>query len=60
MEYTAFHIKDYRAIREKITLDLLDKPLVPLVGINECGKTTILQAIFCFDHIIQSVLSNCA
>ncbi len=51
MEYTAFHIENYRAIRKSITLDLIDKPLIPLVGINECGKTTILQAIFSFDYI---------
>ncbi len=24
--------------------------MIPIVGINECGKTTILQAIYCFDY----------
>jgi AAA15 family ATPase/GTPase len=51
MEYVAFHIRNYRAIRDPVTLDLADKPLVPLVGINECGKTTILQAVFAFDYV---------
>ena len=29
----------------------LSKRIIPLVGINECGKTTILQALFCFDYM---------
>lgn len=49
MRYKSFEIENYRAIKNKLTIDL-EKRIVPLVGINECGKTTILQAIFCFDH----------
>uniref|UniRef100_UPI003AF8BEC0 AAA family ATPase n=1 Tax=Akkermansia sp. TaxID=1872421 RepID=UPI003AF8BEC0 len=32
-----------------LTIDL-SKRIIPLVGVNECGKTTILQAILCFDQ----------
>lgn len=49
MRYIGFKIENYRAIVEPISLDLNNNSLIPLVGINECGKTTILQAIYCFD-----------
>lgn len=49
MKYTNFSIENYRAIRSKISIDLKSR-LIPLVGVNECGKTTILQAILCFDE----------
>lgn len=49
MNYVSFTISKYRAIDE---LEIkLDDKLIPLVGINECGKTTILQAIYSFDHL---------
>lgn len=48
MKYNKFIIKNYRAIKGPLEIDLKNK-IVPLVGINECGKTTILQAIFAFD-----------
>lgn len=49
MQYKSFTIERYRAITAPITIDL-SRRMIPLVGINECGKTTILQAIFCFDY----------
>lgn len=49
MRYLSFDIKNYRAI-SALTVKL-DAKLIPLVGINECGKTTILQAIYSFDYI---------
>ena len=49
MKYISFSIEHYRAIKEKITINLAPR-IIPLVGVNECGKTTILQAIFCFDY----------
>jgi len=49
MRYSKFHIENYRAIKGKLTVDLSSR-IIPLVGVNECGKTTILQAIFCFDY----------
>ena len=54
MRYIAFHIENYRAIEERVVIDLKDDRLIPLVGVNECGKTTILQAIYCFDYLNDS------
>ena len=48
MKYKRFTVKNYRAIRE-VSIDLTSR-IVPLVGVNECGKTTILKGIFCFDY----------
>lgn len=50
MRYLSFEIRNYRAIEGPLVIDLEKSNLVPLVGINECGKTTILQAIYCFDN----------
>ena len=47
MRYESFRIRNYRAIKD-LTINL-DKKIIPIIGINECGKTTILQAIFAFD-----------
>ena len=47
MRYTSFYIKNYKGIKE-LTLDLDKKPtsdIYTLVGLNESGKTTILEAI---------------
>ena len=51
MKYHRFVITDYRAISGNLEIDIRKKSLVPIVGTNECGKTTILQAIFCFDYL---------
>lgn len=51
MKFTSFEIVNYRGISEPLKIDLKKDSLIPLIGINECGKTTILQAIFCFDLI---------
>jgi len=48
MRYKSFTISNYRAIKSPFTVDLT-KRIIPFVGVNECGKTTILQAILCFD-----------
>jgi predicted ATPase len=50
MKYLSFSISNYRAIESALILDLTKTPLIPLVGLNECGKTTILQAIYAFDY----------
>ena len=49
MKYTKFIIENYRAIKGPLEIDLSSR-IIPLIGINECGKTTILQAIYCFDY----------
>ncbi len=49
MEYGKFWIRNYRAITGPLEVDVARTPLVPIIGVNECGKTTILSAIFAFD-----------
>ena len=50
MKYTKFIISNYRAICSPIEIDIKKNKLVPLIGTNESGKTTILQAIYSFDY----------
>lgn len=50
MQYTSFTIHEYRGITQPIHIDLTKSPIIPLIGVNECGKTTILQAIFALDE----------
>lgn len=52
MKYTKFHIKNFRGI-EEVTLDLTKIPNPPVftfVGLNESGKTTILEALNFFKN----------
>ena len=56
MKYTKFTIKKFKGI-EEIKLDLTKYPvgkIFPLVGLNESGKTTILEAINYFQEDIES------
>lgn len=46
MHYTQFRFKNFKGI-EQMTLKL-SGPVTTLIGLNESGKTTILEAIFCF------------
>lgn len=51
MRYTSFYIKNYKGIKE-LTLDLERQPttnVITLVGLNESGKTTILEALDFFE-----------
>lgn len=50
MGYKKFIIKGYKGIVSNVTIDLEKSSLVPIIGINECGKTTLLEAIFAFDR----------
>jgi len=50
MKYKQFIIKNYKAIENEMVIDINKYSLIPIIGINECGKTTILKAIFTFDH----------
>ena len=55
MRYTKFTIKNYKGIRE-LKLNLDQKPSInifTLVGLNESGKTSILEAINFFQHRID-------
>jgi AAA15 family ATPase/GTPase len=50
MRYKSFYIKNYKGIKE-LTIDLNRDPftnIITLVGLNESGKTTILEAISLF------------
>lgn len=49
MRYLRFIIENYRAISGPLTIDLDKKSLLPIIGVNESGKTTILHAICAFD-----------
>lgn len=49
MRFTKFIIKNYRAITGPLEIDVDRRALIPIIGINESGKTTILQAIFALD-----------
>lgn len=55
MRYLSFCIRNYRAITAPLTIDVERRSLTPIIGVNECGKTTILQAIFAFDGINDSL-----
>lgn len=50
MKYNKFIIRNYRAIEGPMEINIKKNKLVPLIGTNESGKTTILQAIFAFDY----------
>lgn len=48
MRYASFTLKNFKGISE-LTLDLTT-PVTTLIGLNESGKTTILEGIFCFSY----------
>lgn len=48
MRYSKFEFKNYKGIRE-LTLPL-GSSVATLIGLNESGKTTILEAIFSFSY----------
>lgn len=47
MKYLSFTIEDYRAVKNA-TIQVSNS-LIPIIGINESGKTTVLQSILAFD-----------
>jgi AAA15 family ATPase/GTPase/5S rRNA maturation endonuclease (ribonuclease M5) len=52
MRYKSFHIKNYKGIKD-LTLELDKDPItniITLVGLNESGKTSILEAISLIDN----------
>src|ERR1700722_18263994 len=50
MKYQKFVISNYRAIVGPMEIDVQKSKLMPIIGINESGKTTILHAVFAFDY----------
>ena len=58
MQYKSFTILNYKAIKGPLKVDLSRSKLIPIIGVNECGKTTILQAILAFDRYNDDVMSG--
>ncbi len=48
MRYKEFHFRNFKGIVD-MTVDLTGD-VTTLIGLNESGKTTILEAIFCFSY----------
>ena len=46
--YKSFKIKNYKAIEDQ-EIDLSKQNLFPIIGLNETGKSTVLEAITAFD-----------
>jgi len=55
MRYRKFEIRNYRAIRGPLEINLKKNSLLPIIGVNECGKTTILHALLAFDYVNDSL-----
>ncbi|GII62876.1 hypothetical protein Skr01_29610 [Sphaerisporangium krabiense] len=53
MLYKQFRFKNYKGIQD-LTLPL-NQGVTTLIGLNESGKTTILEAIFCFSRGAKNV-----
>jgi predicted ATP-dependent endonuclease of OLD family len=51
MKYKKFIIENYKGITNAIEIDVEKNSLIPIIGINECGKTTILNSIYAFDYM---------
>jgi len=52
MYYKYFRIKNYKGIKE-VVIDLSNNRILTLVGLNESGKTTILESIHWFYRFIK-------
>jgi predicted ATP-dependent endonuclease of OLD family len=51
MKYKKFIIENYKGITNALEIDVEKNSLIPIIGINECGKTTILNSIYAFDYM---------
>jgi len=58
MRYKKFIIKAYKGISENLEVNFDKNSLLPIIGVNECGKTTILKGIFCFDYVNDAFDEN--
>ena len=56
MLFKKFYIRNYKAI-EDLSVSL-SKNVIPIIGVNESGKTSILQAILAFDKDKDSLLGG--
>jgi hypothetical protein len=55
MKIVRFEIANYRAISGPLVIDIAKQSLFPIIGINESGKTTVLQAILAFDRFADEM-----
>lgn len=53
MRYKSFRIMNYKAIKD-LTIEINKPNLIPIIGLNETGKSSILQAMFAFDFTNDS------
>lgn len=58
MKYKKFIIDGYRGIGEVTEINISKESLIPIIGKNESGKTTCLEAILAFDNINDSQYSG--
>ncbi len=58
MKYKQFKIIKYKSISKPIIIDIKRNKLLPIIGENECGKTTILKAIFAFDYFNDKMING--
>ncbi len=52
MKYTNFTIKKFKGV-DKVDIDLSNNRVITLVGLNESGKTTIMEAISLFYKMLK-------
>lgn len=52
MKYSKFTIKNFKGI-DKVKINLLNNRVITLVGLNESGKTTIMEAINLFYKMLK-------
>ncbi|WP_350290113.1 AAA family ATPase [uncultured Croceitalea sp.] len=50
MRYKKFIITGYRGLQENTEINISKSSILPIIGKNESGKTTCLEAIYCFDN----------
>jgi len=50
MKYKKFIIQGYRGISDITEINISKESLIPIIGKNESGKTTCLEAILAFDY----------
>ena len=56
VKYTKFIIRNYKAINELVVN--VGNNVIPIIGINESGKTTILNAILAFDKSKDNIMDG--
>lgn len=59
MQYRSFHIKNFKGIRDqKIQLSQRPNQIYTLIGLNESGKTSILEALSLFQQTVRGTADS--